>query len=1234
MKRAALGVLMLAAVAGVASPARGASGRHAGEAAAEPPASRAGSDTPPAGPSHTLADVPVDAVCPHRFVVTVDGHDLELVLCRSHPLDQFNPDITRVIVTVHGSGRDADNYLARVQAAAVDVGQAQNTLILAPQLLEEEDLDPHGLGSEVLFWGGGWRQGHLSATTDDHPRPARISSFAVVERLLEQVITGGYFPNVEAVVITGHSAGGQYTNRFAAGSQIEDRLLAPAGIRVRYVIANPGCYVYFDGQRRLEGTVDQFAWLTPEQEQACPGYNEYKFGLEGLNSYMAAVGVSTIRWQYHRREVIHLIGELDTEPLLLHCEEVWQGIHRFERATIYFNYLQHFFGPSVLTAHRKAIVPGAGHSSAQMFASSYGKRYLFDHDGGDEVTLFVDAAADPGGDGLSWATALQDLQVAIVAAASSGGDVVQIWVADGVYRPDCGTGDRRFSFPVLNGVGIYGGFAGADSAVYPGGETALEQRDPATNLTELSGDLNGDDQSGGDQSDNSFLVVDTRFADQTAVLDGFVITGEAGSPGVLRVDAAAPPGGDGLSWSAAIDDLAQAITTAAYSWGHFKEIWVARGRYTPDGGTGDRDRSFLLHDGLALCGGFLPGMSREDQRDPQANPTVLTGDLAGDDGTGGSTAENSFHVLQGNGADQTATLDGFIITAGNANGEGTRRDAGGGLYNVGASPLIRDCLFIANSADWGGAVENSHNSNPSVQDCVFAGNHSREDGGAISNWESSPVFTRCRFAGNRAGDDGGALRCNRSELTCTACLLTGNACGDNGGAFYDGSGDESDSRHRFISSTLAHNAAPDRGGAVGIIGTCLPQVENCVLWGNTAPKGSQVGLSSGASLTAGYSDLQGGQEAVYLGSGSAVEWGPGNIDADPQFAGGPAGTWTAGAVYDPESVQITFTDADAAWAVEEYAGAALNPDTSQALHLLIVSNTATTMTAWADWATVDAAASSVTAGTSYQVHSHDLNRLGGSPCVDAGNNQAVPADVETDVAGRPRFVDDPETADTGVPDPPDRPEVTDMGAFEYFADCNADGQPDGWEEWQLQAVSACSRLSHGEAGPFCLELIAGAGANAIEPRAAGVRELLCRMNVSADAATVSGDHVQVDCVHGDYAGTITTSLQDAADCPNSTIVLGFEPALPDQDCCWITFGGMTSAYGHPAATGFAVRTLAGDVDRSGTVSSVDASSIKPRFGAKTGDTSFLYDLDASGTISSVDASFIKPRFGHTAPTCP
>ena len=68
----------------------------------------------------------------------------------------------------------------------------------------------------------------------------------------------------------------------------------------------------------------------------------------------------------------------------------------------------------------------------------------------------------------------------------------------------------------------------------------------------------------------------------------------------------------------------------------------------------------------------------------------------------------------------------------------------------------------------------------------------------------------------------------------------------------------------------------------------------------------------------------------------------------------------------------------------------------------------------------------------------DLRLVIGSPCIDAGNNGAMPVGVTTDLDGNPRFLDDPGTPDTGAGSAP----FVDMGAYEFDPSCPADASGD------------------------------------------------------------------------------------------------------------------------------------------------------------------------------------------------
>ncbi len=132
------------------------------------------------------------------------------------------------------------------------------------------------------------------------------------------------------------------------------------------------------------------------------------------------------------------------------------------------------------------------------------------------IIWFVDADANGNDDGTSWTDAYTDLQDALNDTNVAAGD--QIWVADGNYFPTDGS-DRSISFVLVEGVAVYGGFAGD--------ETVLIDRDWVTNVTTLSGDIGTVDVN----SDNSFRVV---IGADGAIIDGFTITqGQADANSVV-----------------------------------------------------------------------------------------------------------------------------------------------------------------------------------------------------------------------------------------------------------------------------------------------------------------------------------------------------------------------------------------------------------------------------------------------------------------------------------------------------------------------------------------------------------------------------------------------------------------------------------------------------------------------------------------------------------------------------
>ena len=345
----------------------------------------------PVAASTTLAPEPspvsddadaVDEVCFHKITLEIDGETMRIPYCRNLALGNPDVGLRRAVIVIHGKNRTAPAYFDSVLEAArkVDETTEFRTIILAPHFLVEEDVTHHELQDDVLFWASdGWQRGDESISTDAHPRPVSISSFSVVDTILERMSESDRFPNLEQIVIVGHSAGGQFVNRFAAGSQVEQTAIQQRGIEVRYVVANPSSYLYFNGERRVGDEGDQFA--TPETS-SCPSYNAYKYGLENMNSYMAAVGAAQIRAQYPQRTLVYLLGSEDNDPasplLDTNCAAMLQGSNRLERGMVYYSYLQHYFGEQALATHEMAYVLDVGHSSSEMFQSGAGVKALFE----------------------------------------------------------------------------------------------------------------------------------------------------------------------------------------------------------------------------------------------------------------------------------------------------------------------------------------------------------------------------------------------------------------------------------------------------------------------------------------------------------------------------------------------------------------------------------------------------------------------------------------------------------------------------------------------------------------------------------------------------------------------------------------------------------------------------------------------------------------------------------------
>ncbi len=322
------------------------------------------------------------------------------------------------------------------------------------------------------------------------------------------------------------------------------------------------------------------------------------------------------------------------------------------------------------------------------------------------------------------------------------------------------------------------------------------------------------------------------------------------------------------TWAAACD-LQYAIASAVAG----QEIWVKAGTYTPGS---LRTDSFQLKNGVAIYGGFAGTETAHNQRDFKANITILSGDI----GIPGDNSDNSLSVVDITGTialPNTATLDGFTITGGNADiNNGIEVDMGGGIYIYYGDPILSNLIITDNSAGYYGGGLVNHKGNPTISNVTFSNNSTSGQGGGMKTFDGNPTLENVTFSGNTAGWGGGGLAVSwTSYITLTNIHFSHNFSVRGGGLEFFGfvagaslnnvtfesnhatlrggamsvDGGETDFEYLTLTNvTFSNNSSDDLGGAIYnqiIYGkNPNPVLKNVTFAGNTASSGNSIFNSS------------------------------------------------------------------------------------------------------------------------------------------------------------------------------------------------------------------------------------------------------------------------------------------------------------------------------------------------------------------------------------------------------
>ncbi len=282
----------------------------------------------------------------------------------------------------------------------------------------------------------------------------------------------------------------------------------------------------------------------------------------------------------------------------------------------------------------------------------------------------------------------------------------------------------------------------------------------------------------------------------------------------LFVDAGAPVGGDGLAWATAYRHLQDAIAAAAASGGSVTEIRVAEGTYRADesaaqpNGTGNRGATFTLLVDLALRGGYAGlGAPDPDARDVVLYPSVLSGDLQGNDGPGFTNMEdNTLNIVTAANL-ANAVLDGFTFSGGYGFNPGV---GGAGLTCTGSTVHVLNCAFVASTGVLAAAVSVTQGS-VDFQNCLFADNEVLYSGSAVRLTQADSCFTDCEFTGNHCtynNSEGGAVYTSFGTAEFTRCTFVENSADEYGGAIDSRPGNLFLTDCVFLGNTVNRSGGP------------------------------------------------------------------------------------------------------------------------------------------------------------------------------------------------------------------------------------------------------------------------------------------------------------------------------------------------------------------------------------------------------------------------------------------
>ena len=265
-------------------------------------------------------------------------------------------NLEKAVIVVHGASFNPDDYYGYLTSTLEALGVSEKTVLIAP------DFKQNAVSSNDLYWSSlGYRDGKASSGT------TKISSFEVLDIIINRLADKNFFPALNEIIITGQSSGGRFLHTYAAGNRSES---SHSDIHFEYIVSESQ-YFYYPTNERIDEQTNSL--YVPSN---CNGLNIWPFGYQLAPDYVGVLDKASFDDRFVNRSITYLLGNgtgTDSELNTTDCEAILSGSSRYLRGENMYLYMGLKYPNH---NHKKTIAQGVSHNGSAIYTSPEFKSLL------------------------------------------------------------------------------------------------------------------------------------------------------------------------------------------------------------------------------------------------------------------------------------------------------------------------------------------------------------------------------------------------------------------------------------------------------------------------------------------------------------------------------------------------------------------------------------------------------------------------------------------------------------------------------------------------------------------------------------------------------------------------------------------------------------------------------------------------------------------------------------------